>query len=378
MKPTTQISRRRFLSQAPAAGALGAGAVAAAPASAPSKRDSFHGDVFRVGCLNVSSYSHLEALWAPLMNPRPGSGEVPLTGMRITHCWEIDHARAENFAKTYGCEAVKNFDDMLGKVDGIMSGGYYNHPWNHILHEPYLEAGLPNLINRPLSNSLAKSRKMVELAKKHNATILVPSAFEHNDAIATAKTWATGRNILCYDARNSFDDYPTHGIHGVYMICRAIAEAGKPVVSVSYRADQWHSPPGVMTFEHRDKNGRQFFGTLHQIAAGLGSIRIHAQEESEARRFAIRAGTGYPYDKTELWAPTIWAFQRMALYGEMPQTFEQILNKNNVFLAGWRSVLEEGGNAVKLDDVPDDWESPVELPNRPDDETVSLFRKKFG
>jgi len=378
MEPPNEISRRRFLSQAPAVGALGAGVATAAPTSAPHSEERKPGDVFRVGCLNVSQYSHLEPIWAPLMNPRPGSGDIPLTGMRITHCWEIDHERAEKFAKVFGCEAVKHFDDMVGKVDGIISGGYYNHPWNHILHEPYLKAGLPNLINRPFSNSLAKARKMVDLARKHGATILVPSAFEHNDAIATAKSWASERKILCYHATNSFDDYPTHGIHGVYLVCRAIVEAGNPVVSVAYRTDKWHSPPGVVTFEHHDSDGRQFFGTLHQFAAGLGSIRIHAQEESAIRDFAIRGGTGYPYDRTELWAPTIWAFQQMALHGEMPQTFEQILNKNNVFMAGWRSVLSEDGNPVRLADVPDDWETPVELPSRPDDPTVSLFRKKFG
>jgi hypothetical protein len=33
---------------------------------------------------------------------------------------------------------------------------------------------------------------------------------------------------------------------------------------------------------------------------------------------------------------------------------------------------------VKLEEVPQEWESPVELPNRPGDPTVALFRKKFG
>lgn len=376
MSSDDQISRRNFLSQAPV---VGAGALAAVPAAkAQDDGQRKPGEVFRVGCLNVSSYSHLEALWAPLMNPRPGTGEIPYTGMRITHCWEVDPKRAASFAQAFNCEAVANFDGMLGKVDGIISGGYYNHPWNHVLHEPYLEAGLPNLINRPLSNSVAKARKIIETARKHGATILVPSAFEHNDVIASARSWAGGQKIACYHATNSFDDYPTHGIHGVYMICRAIAEAGNPVESVSFRTDKWHSPPGVMTLEHRDQEGRQFFGTLHQFSAGLGSIRIQAQQQNAVRDFDIRGGTGHPYDRTELWAPTIWAFQRMALHGEMPQTFEQILHKHRVFMAGWRSVLSADGGPVRLDDVPDDWQTPVELPNRPGDPTVSLLRKKFG
>ncbi len=368
------ISRRSFLGQAPLVGVVAAGPAVQAQNELPRNP----GEVFRVGCLNVSSYSHLEPIWAPLMNPRPGTDEMPICGMRITHCWEIDPERAKAFAKAFSCEPVPNFDDMLGKVDGIISGGYYNHPWNHILHEPYLQAGLPNLVNRPFSNSLKKAQQMVEMARKHGATILVPSAFEYNDAIASAKAWATGKKIVCYQATNSFDDYPSHGIHGIYLVCRAIAEAGNPVVSVAYRTDKWHSPPGVMTLEHRDKDGRQFFGTLHQVNSGLGSIRIHAYDEGEARDFEIRAGTGDPFNKTELWAPTLWAFQRMAISRTMPQSFEQILHKQEVFLAGWRSFLTANGAPVKLEDVPHDWETPVELPNHPGDPTVALFRKKFG
>jgi len=377
MPSENKMTRRSFVAGAPVAGAAFAGS-AALGAVARASEGTSAGDVFRVGCLNVSSYSHLEAIWAPMINPRPGTGDIPLTGMRITHCWEIDPERGEQFAKTFGCEAVKNFDDMVGKVDGIISGGYFNHPWNHVLHEPYLEAGLPNLINRPLSNSRAKAQQIVETARKHGATILTPSAFEHNDAIARAKAWATGKNIICYTATNSFDDYPTHGIHGVYLIYRAIVEAGNPVVSVAFRADRWYSPPGVMTFEHRAADGRQFFGALHQAPVGLGSVHIHTGEEPQGRSFQIQGGMGSPYDRTEMWAPTIWVFQNMAMHGEMPQTFDQLLEKNNLFLAGWRSILENDGGPVAPADVPEDWESPVELPTRADDPTVALFRKKFG
>jgi hypothetical protein len=370
-----KFTRRRLLTQAPALGAaLSASATAAAPGGRTGKAD----DAFRVGCLNVASYSHLPANWAPLINPRPGADEIPLTGMRITHCWDIDPERAQVFAKTYGCQAVPKFDAMLGKVDGIISGGYYNHPWNHLLHEPYLAAGLPNLINRPFSNSLAKARRIVATARQHGATILVPSAFEHNNAIASARAWAAGKKIACYSAVNSLDEYPTHGIHGVYLVCRAIVEAGNPVVSVSYRAASWHKPPGLLTYEHRDRDGRRFFGTLHQIAPGPAAIQIHTPEEPLGKSFQIEMGSGYPYNKTEMWAPTLWAFHRMALSGRMPQSFDEILHKHQVYLAGWRSILTNDGHPVKLEDVPEDWETPVELPSRPGDVTVSLFKKRFG
>jgi hypothetical protein len=61
----------------------------------------------------------------------------------------------------------------------------------------------------------------------------------------------------------------------------------------------------------------------------------------------------------------------------MPETFDSVLQKTRVFLAGWRSVLN-GGKVVRVDEVPEDWESPVDLPSRPSDPYTRMFRKLFG
>ena len=116
METTSQIRRRSFLKHAPVVGASLATAASTAAQDRPPRKPRY---LFRVGCLNVSTYSHLPDLWAPLIKPRPGTGDIPFTGMRITHCWDIDPALAEGFAKTFGCQAVKRFDAMLGKVDGV-------------------------------------------------------------------------------------------------------------------------------------------------------------------------------------------------------------------------------------------------------------------
>jgi predicted dehydrogenase len=334
---------------------------------------------FRVGCMNVVTYSHLPPLWAPVMNARTGRKEGPLSGMHITHCWEIDPVKSEQFAREFGCEPVKNFDDMVGKVDGIISGGFYMHPWAHIIHEPYLKAGLPNLINRPLANSMAKARRILDTARAHNAPVLVPSAFEWNGAIARARAFAKGKKILAYTASNSFDDYPTHGVHGIYMVARAIAESGFPIVSVGYTAKNWHTVPAVMTLEHAEPGGGRFYGALHQVAGGLGSLTIHTPEEYGGRNFTIYSGSEFPFNQSEFWAPAVWAYQQMAFTRDMPQSFEAILHKTQAFLAGWRSILVNEGKPVRLDEVPENWSSPVELPTHPDDHAhLEMWRKKFG
>ena len=68
----------------------------------------------------------------------------------------------------------------------------------------------------------------------------------------------------------------------------------------------------------------------------------------------------------------------MALHGEMPQTFDQIYHKTQVFLAGWQSVLEKNGEPVRLDELDDNWESPYILPKDPENITAMMLKKKFG
>jgi len=53
-----------------------------------------------------------------------------------------------------------------------------------------------------------------------------------------------------------------------------------------------------------------------------GTLQIHTPDEYGGKQFDIQPGAGFPFDKTEAWAPAIWAYQRMAMYKEMPQTFD--------------------------------------------------------
>jgi hypothetical protein len=161
------------------------------------------------------------------------------------------------------------------------------------------------------------------------------------------------------------------------MIHRAIVAAGYPIVTVAYQAKNWYTPPGAMTLEHAGQSGHSFLGTLHQVAGSWGTLQVYTPEEYGGRAFDIQRGTGFPFNVTEVWAPTIWAYQRMAIYREMPESFESILQKTRVFLAGWRSVLN-GGKVVPVEEVPEEWESPVELPSRAGDPYPGMFRKLFG
>src|SRR5207302_9059116 len=132
-----------------------------------------------------------------------------------------------------------------------------------------------------------------------------------------------------------------------------------------------------MTFEHVGKSGNAFMGTLHQMTGPWGTLQIHTSEEYGGKAFDIQSGTGFPFNVTEAWAPTIWAYQRMAMYREMPESFDSILQKTRVFLGGWRSVLN-GGKVVRPGEVAEDGEAPVVVPSRPGAPYGGVCREVFG
>ena len=47
-----------------------------------------------------------------------------------------------------------------------------------------------------------------------------------------------------------------------------------------------------MTFEHQDKTGNSFIGTLYQINGSWGTLQIHTAEETAGKQFDILGGPG--------------------------------------------------------------------------------------
>ncbi len=137
------------------------------------KRKTTTVELMNVGAMCVGDGSHMNyGIWAPTINPtreEPWYGRT--TGMRISHCWDKDPAVAQAFAKKYGCEPVKNYYDMVDKVEGMIFSGFFEVKWWPQLTKPYLEAGIPCHINRPFAYSMKSAREIIETAKKYNTPI---------------------------------------------------------------------------------------------------------------------------------------------------------------------------------------------------------------
>lgn len=371
--------------------ALAAGAVAAGAGKVEAKPRVKRPktELLSIGAIALGENSHLNhSIWTPTINQtEPDQWPVGrTTGMQITYCWDPKPEVAAEFARKHKCKEVKNYYDMIGKVDGMIFGGFNEVKWWPQLTKPYLEAGIPCHINRPFAYSMKDAKTIVENSKKYNAPILCTDEREYIREAFAARAHVEqllkdGKTILGGTSDNSAgNEYPQHGVHGLYYM---LAVFGLDVEEVSYQADGWWREKtsvvdhpmqyGLLSLRYRGINfegvpeqTKPFVVTQQQLSGfGTGScnLRIYYNGGWEDFDSNYRGGAERWTLIYHLFFPTVLAMQRMFMTREMQWSHEYILKKTRIFLAGFKSHLEHKGAMVKVDDLPDDWEAPCPKPD---------------
>ena len=81
----------------------------------------------------------------------------------VTHVWTQDKNLSEHIAKASKIECVvKNFEDLIGSVDAVLLAR--DDAENHVYFaKPFLEAGVPIYIDKPLALSLKDANSLLSL-----------------------------------------------------------------------------------------------------------------------------------------------------------------------------------------------------------------------
>ena len=359
-------------------------------------------ELLNVGAACVGIGSHLNYdIWSPMVNPAaPKTWPVGrTTGMKIAYCWDKDFTVATAYGKRFGCEPVKNYYDMVGKVDGMIFGGFNEVKWWPQLTKPYLEAGIPCHINRPFAFSMKAAKQIIETAKKYNTPILCTDEREYikESMVARQKVeqiLKEGKIIVGGSGTNSAgNEYPAHGVHGLYFM---LAIFGIDVKAVSFLSNGWWYEKtktsinpmtwGILNLLYNGleipgagKQNDPFIVCQHQkVSNSDASVNIHYTGKggniTEGGNIQIEHhwDSGEPFNRLfYLFYPTILAMQRMFETHEMQWSYDYILKKTQIFLAGFKSHLEHKGAMVNVADIPDDWEAPCPDPGWMDE---SMFK----
>ncbi len=387
-------SRRFFLGSAALAAGASTGLAAERKSDIVRMRKRSTVELLDVGVVALGDNSHMNySIWAPTINPvEPNIWPVRSTRMRISHCWDSRSEIAEAFAKKYKCEAVKRYSDMVGKVDGMIFAGFNEVKWWPKLTKPYLEAGIPCYINRPFALSMKAAKEIVDTARAHNTPILCTDEREYIKEAQVGR-WKVEellrekKTILGANGDNSAGfEYPQHGVHGLYFM---LAILGLDVAEVSLQADGWwrETTPAVKNVMHWGLlslryNGISIEGAGEQKTPFVATQQqITGQRANAGMRIYYRGGwwdiqnyweAGEPLNRLyQLFFPTVFAMQRMFETRQMQWSYDYILKKTKIFLAGFKSHVDHNGAMVRVDDVPDDWEAPHPWPDWIDERIFS-------
>lgn len=329
----------------------------------------------KVGVLTAEEKtSHIDYLWAVWMNPVDQFTRA--TNMVMTHVFDKDLSVAQDFARCYSIpHVVKRYDEMVGHVDAIIMSGYKSSFWTYELVAPYIEAGIPVLIDRPGAYSIAGMKKLLSASERCHCPIMVTDNHEHVEAVSILRGEIervgplTG--VFADNPMDNMKDFPMHGIHGCYLLYNIL---GGDVRRVNLQAPDWNSPCALMTFEHNPQPGGHIFyaSLLLRNYPHRAWVKIYGKRGSLSQEITrepcymkgFRRGEGPAWWDMEyhFFLPPLLKFQKMVETGKMPQTPEQILEKTRIFLSGYKSFIDHGGAPVNVKDLPDEWTAPNPYP----------------
>ena len=366
-------SRRSFFGSALAGAATLSAASTANANPAPFRRKSPSSlEMIEIGVICTGGYNHMNTMWHVYMNPPledyAGGFWPRSTGMVATMCWDPNRENVEEWSKRNDVKIVDNYYDMVDKVDAVILADYESCGWFPQLTKPYLEAGIPSLINRPFALKLEDAVEMIERSKKYNTPIFVPSAFESRYEVVRQKNnlkllLEEGALIRGALQNNASSEYAAHGCHGIYNLHEVLEPEVK---AVGFQNDNvWNKyNTGMMTWRCGQEKGHDYFACVQMGAVyKTHGSQVIITDKGRLFEHYDRAGGVYEQFRWHNY-PGIFNFAKMVETRKMPQTHEHILSKTKTFLTGFYSNLEKNGQMVNVADLPETWRAPGWDPDR--------------
>lgn len=288
---------------------------------------------------------------AVVRNPKINFHALPFPDTKITHYYEPDPEIAALFAEVFpGVKVARSVEEMVSEVDAVFLGDASGYGDDHYdLVAPGLEKGLPTFCDKPIGGTVAGTRKILELARKHKAPIMSSSLFRHCWGIEEALRmrdsgeWGDIQYVIASLGGGYREQaWYVYGQHPTWTIMTLLGP-GVEAVSMYAREAAAHA---LVTYPDR-MPGEIWYGRP-DVSSDYCSTSVHFTKKTFVYTPAIEGSfaVGHHYEMFNMAA----AVREMVKTGVEPVPHQEILEVTAIIQAAGKS-LKEKSRLVALEEV---------------------------
>lgn len=263
--------------------------------------------------------------------PREALG---IAGATVTHIYCDEMKDARHVAKAAKlANIVDKPEDLIGQVDAVVIAT--DRGWEHVDRaRPFIEAGLPLFIDKPLADQEDHLRQFVAW-QREGKPILSTSALryarEYSDLRGRLNEVGEVR-LISNTTPKTWERYGIHALEGVY-----------PFLTPGGWKSVTHSGTETANMVHieHDCGANVFLAAIKDMFGAFGCMNVHGTKGS---LHAVTTDTLYAF-KTQL-----VAFIEYLRTGQLPFPFEETVELMKIIIAGIRS-REQSGKKIYLSDI---------------------------
>lgn len=145
---------------------------------------------------------------------------------RVTHIWTQNKAISERIAKTCFIDnVVDHYSDLIGEVDAILLAR--DDPGLHFeMSAPFIKAGLPIYIDKPLATSLKDAKRIYDL-QEYEGQIFTCSALSFAEELELNSEEMQKIGSLKYVDGCVMKSWERYGVHIIEPLLKIIGDQGK-------------------------------------------------------------------------------------------------------------------------------------------------------
>jgi len=286
-----------------------------------------------------------------LRNPRTNFDALPFPDTRLSHVYDADRASAALYAEAFpGVKVTKSAEELADSVDAVWLGDASGRGDDHLaLVTPALKKGLPTFCDKPIGGTVANTRRILELARKHKAPLMSSSLFRHEFGMEHALRLRDGKEFgkLEYVLASMAGGYTPEGwfIYGQHPVWTVVTLCGPGAEAVSLYA-RGFSAHALVTYP--DRAPAEVWYGRPDLGGSYCETSVHFTKKVYRFTPAIEGDFwyGHHYEMYRM-ADT---FRRMVRSRREPVPHREILEVTTLLHAAARS-LKEKSRLVALAEV---------------------------